>query len=171
MILNRTLFLFVAVLLVVVQSTLANLFAIRGAKIELLPALVVYCAVATNLPTALLVAFGGGLLQDVLSAGPLGLSVLPLASIAIVLDQTRRYLVRDFFLVQSLLGAAAALAVSVWMFLCQLVMAGHSTASASTLQLVFWVVLSSAVLTPLLFRALDRLLHCLGHPPGRFEAP
>jgi rod shape-determining protein MreD len=169
MILNRTLLVFVAVLLVVIQSTLANLFTIQGAKVELLPGLIVYCAMATSLPTALLVAFCGGLLQDVLSAGRLGLSALPLCGIAIVLCNARPILFRDVFLLQCLLGALAALGTSVWMVLCQAAAVGHNIISGSTFVIIFWVVLASAVLTPLLFRVLDGLIRLMGHEPGKVE--
>lgn len=169
MILNRALLVFVAVFLVVLQSTVANVFTIRGIKMELLPALVVYCAMATSLPTSLLVAFCGGLLQDVLSAGRLGLSVLPLCGIAIVLSNLQPVLLRDFWVVQALLGGAAALFTSVWMVLCQLVTVGHNTVTAGTIATIFWVVLASAVLTPFLFRGLNRTLRLMGHEPGKEE--
>ncbi len=169
MFLNRTMLVVVAVLLVVIQSTVANIVTIQGAKIELLPALVVYCSMATSLPTALIVAFGGGLLQDVLSAGRLGLSTLPLCGIAVVLASVRPMLFRDFFPVQSLLGGAAALVTSVWMVLCQMVSVGHGTVTNHTISTIFWVVLASAVLTPLLFRMLDRLVRLIGHEPGKVD--
>jgi hypothetical protein len=34
---------------------------------------------------------------------------------------------------------------------------------------IFWVVLASALLTPLLFRALDKLIRLIGHEPGKEE--
>ena len=169
MILNRSLLVFIAVLVVVIQSTVANVFTIQGAKIELLPALVVYCAMATSLPTSLLVALSGGLLQDVLSAGRLGLSALPLCGIAVIISSARPSLFRDYFVIQALLGGAAALFTSVWMVLCLLAAAGHATISASMVGTIFWVVLASALLTPLLFRVIDRLFRLIGHEPGKVE--
>jgi rod shape-determining protein MreD len=169
MILNRTLLIVVAVLLVVIQSTAANIISIQGAKLELLPALIVYCSMSSNIRTALLVAVCGGLFQDVLSAGRLGLSALPLCGIAVVFSNFRPLLFREFFVIQSLLGAMAAFFTSVWMVLCQLVAAGHNTVSAHTIATVFWVVLGSAVVTPLLFRVLDGLIRWMGHEPGKVE--
>jgi rod shape-determining protein MreD len=170
MILNRAILILVALLLVVLQSTVANVFTIQGAKIELLPALIVYCAMGTSVPTALLVAFCGGIMQDVLSAGRLGLSALSLCGIALVLAQFRLLLFRDFYVIQALLGGFAAFAASLWMVLCKLVAAGQNTVSALTVATIFWVVLTSAVFTPLLFRALDRLFRLMGHKPGKMEA-
>lgn len=167
MILNRTLFVLLAMLLVVIQSTVANVFTIQGVKVELLPALVVYCAMSTSLPTALLVAFCGGLLQDVLSAARLGTSVLPLCGIAIVLFQMRPVLVRNFYLSQALLGAMAALFTSLWMALCQMVFVGRNLIAGFTLLTIFWVVVSSGLLTPFVFQGLDRLLLFIGHRPGK----
>ncbi len=169
MILNRTLLVFVGVLLIVIQSTLANLFTIQGAKIELLPALVVYCSMSTSLPTALIVAFCGGLLQDVLSAGQLGLSILPLCGVALVLSYLRPLLFRKFFVVQILLGSVAALCTSVWMVLCQLVSVGHGVVSDATIATIFWVVLASGCLTPALFRLLDGIIRLMGHEPGKVD--
>jgi len=169
MILNRTLLIFVALLLVVLQSTLANVVSLAGAKIELLPALVVYCSMSASLPTALLVAFCGGMFQDVLSAGRLGLSALPLCGIAVVFTNFRPLLFRDFWVIQAVLGGLAAFAASVWMVLCQLVAAGPNTVTLRTAFTVFWVVVTSALLTPLLFRLLDRLIRLIGHEPGKLE--
>ncbi|MSR64655.1 MAG: rod shape-determining protein MreD [Verrucomicrobiae bacterium] len=169
MILNRSLLVFVAVLLVVLQSTMANVVTIQGAKIEMLPAFIVYCAMSTSLLTSLIVAFSGGLLQDVLSAGRLGLSALPLCGIAIILTTIRPLVFRDFFVIQILMGSAAALFTSVWMVLCQLIAVGHSTVNQSTVATIFWVVLASGVLTPLLFLVLDRLIRLIGHKPGKVD--
>jgi rod shape-determining protein MreD len=169
MILNRAFLICIAVLVVVIQSTLANVITIQGTKIELLSALVVYCSMATSLPTSLLVAFCGGLLQDVLSAGRLGLSALPLCGIAVILSNARPVLFRDQFIVQALLGGAAALFTSVWMVLCLLATAGRVTISFSMIATIFWVLLSSAILTPLVFRLMDKLIRLMGHEPGREE--
>lgn len=169
MILNRTLLVFVALLLVVIQSTVASVFTIQGTKFELLPALVVYCAMSASVRTALLVAFCSGLCQDVLSAGRLGLSALPLCGIAIVFTNFRPLLFREFWVIQSLLGALAAFAASAWMVLCQLVSVGHNTVTIATLATVFWIVVTSAALTPLLFGVLDRLIRLMGHEPGKVE--
>ena len=125
--------------------------------------------VCLSAATALLVAFCGGVLQDVLSAGRLGLSALPLCGIAVILYSIRPLLFRDFFVIQALLGSAAALVTCVWMVLCQLASVAHNTISNSTIATIFWVVLASGVLTPLLFRVLDKLIRLIGHEPGKVD--
>ena len=49
-----------------------------GAQVNLLPALMVYVALSSSLPSVALLAIAGGLAQDAFSANPLGVTTLAL---------------------------------------------------------------------------------------------
>ena len=65
------------------EATLSAPRNLLGAQIDLLPALMVYAALNSGLPTIALLAMFGGLWFDTLSANPLGISILPLAAIGL----------------------------------------------------------------------------------------
>ena len=61
---------------VFVSATFNGLRVMVGAQFDLLPSLMVYTAMSHGLFSVTLVAIGGGLLFDSLSANPLGISVI-----------------------------------------------------------------------------------------------
>ena len=67
-----------AFLAVFAETALSAPRHLLGAQIDLLPAIMVYAALNTGLPTISLLAIFGGLSFDSLSANPLGISILPL---------------------------------------------------------------------------------------------
>src|SRR5690606_20343825 len=78
---------------------------------DLVPSIIVYASLYASLPTTLLTAVLAGLSMDALSAGPLGLSVLPLAAVGMFLHWRRELLLRESVWAQAFLGGAAALVV------------------------------------------------------------
>jgi len=137
-----------------------------GAQVNVLPPLVVYCAVNTEVATLTLVAVCGGLWSDTLSANPLGISVLPLFWLGLALHRWRDVLLRELAYAQCVLGLAASLLVPLGTLLL-LVTAGESP-------LVGWgslwqlgvMGIGGAALTPLFFRLLERLVRWFTHPPA-----
>ena len=95
--------------LAAVQARLPTLGWAGGLRLELLPCLVAYGALAWRRPgTALLYAALAGLAQDALSAAPFGLSLLGYGTGVLVVIWLRRWLDRDLPWVQMLAGAAVA---------------------------------------------------------------
>src|ERR1700690_1638914 len=78
----NTIFGFAAAFLAVFGETIfsapRHLF---GAQIDLLPALMIYAALNTNVVSVSILAIAGGLWFDALSANPLGVTILPLFAI------------------------------------------------------------------------------------------
>ncbi|MBX3745909.1 MAG: rod shape-determining protein MreD [Verrucomicrobiae bacterium] len=86
--------------------------AVRGvlsAQPDLMPALVVYAALSSGLGVTVATAMVAGLAADTVSSGPFGLSVLPLATVGLVLHLRRDLLLRDSVWAQALLGGAGSL--------------------------------------------------------------
>src|SRR5260370_20014058 len=71
-----------------------------GAQIDLLPALIVYASLYSNLAGLTLLSVLGGLWFDSLSANPLGVSVAPLFVIGLVIYAKRELILRDQTLAQ-----------------------------------------------------------------------
>ncbi len=84
-----------------------------GAQVDLLPPLVVYTALSGGLPSVCLVAGGGGLFFDSLSANPLGTTVLPLMAAGIVVHGLRELILRDQAFAQMIIGAIVSFLVPV----------------------------------------------------------
>src|SRR5579862_7419529 len=77
---------FVAVFL---QAVVSGPRDFLGAQIDLLPAIVVYASLSSNLITVSLVAVLGGLWFDALSVNALGVSILPLFVVAFLIYPRR----------------------------------------------------------------------------------
>ncbi|MBL9138248.1 MAG: hypothetical protein JNK85_20435 [Verrucomicrobiales bacterium] len=100
-------------LVVFLQGWLSGFRGFMAAQPDFVPGLVVYSALSSSLPTTAATALLGGLGMDALSAGPFGLSVLPLMSLGVVLHLRRDLLLRDSTWAQAALGGASAVAVMV----------------------------------------------------------
>ena len=79
-----------------------------GAQVDLLPALMIYAALNTNLATVSLLAVLGGVWFDSLSANPLGVSILPLFAVGFPICLRRDLILRELPFAQIVLGAAAS---------------------------------------------------------------
>ena len=86
-----------------------------GAQVDLLPALMIYAALNTNIATVSLLAALGGLWFDALSANPLGVSILPLFAVGFPICLRRDLILRELPFAQVFLGAAASAAVPALM--------------------------------------------------------
>ena len=105
--------LFATWLVAFLQAWFTGLHGLVKVQLDLLPALVVYAALNAGFPTTVAVAVLGGLGMDSLSAGPFGLSVIPLTSLGALLHWRRDVLLRDSAWAQAALGGASAVAVMV----------------------------------------------------------
>jgi len=91
-----------------------------GAQIDLLPPLMVYAALNTDLITLSLLAVLGGLWFDSLSANPLGITILPLFAAGFPIYLRRELILRTAPFAQLVLGAAASAAVPALVLLLML---------------------------------------------------
>ena len=123
-----------------------------GAQIDLLPALVVYASLATNLATVTLLCVLGGLFFDTLSANPLGVSVLPLFVAGVAIYSQRELILRDQLFAQCVLGLAASALVPLLTVLLLLTLGRSPLIGWGSIWQ--WLVMSvgGAIATPVLFR-------------------
>src|SRR5208282_1961267 len=81
-----------------------------GAQVDLLPVLMVYAALNSDIVTVSLLAVLGGLWFDALSANPFGISIPPLFAIGFVIYLQRELILRELPFAQFVLGAVASAA-------------------------------------------------------------
>jgi hypothetical protein len=111
--LHTILILAAAYLAVFWEAAFPGIRRVLGAQIDLLPPLMVYAGLRTDLTTVSLTAVLGGLWFDSLSAAPLGVSVLPLFLAGASIYATRDLILREQPFAHVVLGFAASLAVPV----------------------------------------------------------
>jgi len=117
--------------IVFLEASSVRLHGWLQAQPDLLPALVVYAALYSNLPTTAAVAILGGLGSDTFSSGPLGLGVVPLLVLGVLLHQRRDVILRDSAWAQASLGAVASGTVWLAGFLLVFVLWPFASAGAS----------------------------------------
>lgn len=103
-------------LAVALQAHMPTLWWLGGARVELLPALVVYAALTMHRRRALVLALVAGLAQDALSAAPFGISALAYGIAAIVITSLREALDRDLPWMQWSAGGLTSITASVVAF-------------------------------------------------------
>jgi len=120
-------------------------------QVDLLPALMVYASLCTGLPTIALLAVGGGLFFDSLSANPLGASILPLFAVGVAIYWRRELILRDQPYAQFVLGLAASAAVPFFTVLLLLTAGQQLLLGWGSLWQWFVMTLGGGVATPILF--------------------
>ncbi|MCX6907554.1 MAG: hypothetical protein NTY01_05870 [Verrucomicrobia bacterium] len=164
-------FLFAAVVLTMaLQCALAGVVHLAGAKLDLMPAMVVFAGLFTAWNRALFVAVACGLLFDALSFQALGLSVAPLAAAAAVINHFQRVLYRDNVVLQLALGAATSLAVSLWTWLLLQFGATPLPFEFEIAAKVALIALLAALGTPLLLWLMKGAARWFGQLPGGQKA-
>jgi hypothetical protein len=136
-----------------------------GAQVDLLPALMIYAALNTNVVTVSLLAVLGGLWFDALSANPLGVSIPPLFAIGFLICLRRDLILRELPFAQIFLGAAAS-AVAPGLAVLLLLTGGQEPLLGWG-SLWQWLVMTAggAVATPFIFAVFDWCQHALGYQP------
>ncbi len=163
--LHTALVLLATFLAVYAQAALDGVRNFIGAQVDLLPSLVVYASLNSGLWTMLLVAVGGGLWLDSLSANPLGISVLPLFIVGFIIQRYRGLILRDQFPAQVLLGLAASAATPVMTLL--LLINTEKPPVLGWYSLWQWFVVSvvGGIATPLWFGLFGRAMRALCYQP------
>jgi cell shape-determining protein MreD len=148
---NTSLIYVTAFLAVLGEASLPGFRYWLGAQVDLLPALMVYTALHTNLTQVACLAVLGGLWFDSLSANPLGITILPLFAVGFVIFLKRDLILRDLTFAQIILGAAAS-ALVPFLSVMMMLSAGQSLLLGWG-SLWQWLVLTAGGggATPLLF--------------------
>ncbi len=106
--LNMAAVLLVTYLGVFVEACPGGLRNWLNTQIDVLPVLVVYCALNLNLTSLTLTSVLGGFWFDTLSGNPLGITVLPLFLVGFAIYGTRDLILRDQPYARLLLGTSAS---------------------------------------------------------------
>jgi rod shape-determining protein MreD len=136
-----------------------------GAQIDLLPALVVFTALNSDLVTLALLAILGGLGFDSLSANPLGVTILPLMLVGFPMYLRRDLILRDLPFAQFVLGAAASALVPALVLI--LLLNGGKQPLIGWGSLWQWMVMTAggAAATPVIFAFFAWCDRTLGYQP------
>ena len=136
-----------------------------GAQVDLLPVLMIYAALNTNVPTVALLAVLGGLSFDSLSANPLGISILPLFAVGFPICLQRDLILRELPFAQVFLGGAACAAVPA--MTAMLLLTGNQEPLLGWGSLWQWLVMivGGALATPVIFALFNWCQHALGYQP------
>jgi rod shape-determining protein MreD len=163
--LNPILVLATAFLAVFGEAVLSGPRNLLGAQVDLLPALVIYAALNTNIVVLSLLAVFGGLWFDSLSANPLGLSILPLFVVGFPVFLQRELILRELPFAQLILGGIAS-AVAPLVSVLLLLTAGKVPLLGWG-SLWQWAVMTvgGAVATPFFFALFEWCDKALGYQP------
>ena len=170
---NPIALLIVAYLAVFFQATLNELRPFVGAQVDLLPSLMVYAALSGGLVPLTLLAVGGGLWMDSVSANPLGSTTLPLFVVGLVIQRNREYILRDQAYAQLMVGFSASVAVPLLTVLLLLNTEAHPLLGWFSLWQWLVVATVGACATPLWFQFFDWIGGRLNYrtlPEGGYRA-
>jgi cell shape-determining protein MreD len=154
----------IAYLAVFWESAFGGLRHILGAQVDLLPSLMVYAALCTDITTVTLLAVAGGLWFDSLSASPLGVSLLPLFLVGLAIHVKRDLMVRNQTFAQATLGLAATAAAQLLTLLVLLTKRQAPLLGWGTVWQLVVVCVGGAVATPIWFELFGWLDRTLVHP-------
>jgi rod shape-determining protein MreD len=163
--LNSILILAAAYLTVFGQAVFPGVRQLLGAQVDLLPVLMVFAALNTNLAIIAMLAVCGGLWFDALSANPLGVTILPLFVIGFVIHSQRELILHKLSFAQIVLGAVACAVVPALTVL--LLLTGGAQPLLGWGTLWQWLVMTAggAVATPVIFALFAWCNHALGYQP------
>jgi rod shape-determining protein MreD len=163
--LNTILILAAAFLAVFGEAAFPVLRHWLGAQVDLLPALMVYSALNTDIVTVSLLAVSGGLWFDSLSANPLGISILPLFAVGFVIYLQRELILRELPFAQFVLGAIASAVTPALIIL--LLLTGGQEPLFGWGSIWQWLVMTAggAVATPVVFEFFGWCRRTLGYQP------
>lgn len=163
--LNSILVLAAAFLAVFGEAVLSGPRHWLGAQVDLLPALMVYAALDTNLTAVSLLAVLGGLGFDSLSANPLGLSILPLFVVGFPIFWQRDLILRDLPFAQFILGGVASAVAPALALLLLLTAGKYPLLGWGSLWQWLVMTVGGAAATPILFALFAWCDRALGYPP------
>jgi hypothetical protein len=136
-----------------------------GAQIDLLPALMVFAALNSNILTVGLLAVFGGLWFDSQSANPLGVTILPLALIGFPIFLRRDLILRGLPFAQFVLGAIASALVPTLTILLLLNGGKQPLIGWGSLWQLIVMTAGGAAMTPVIFALFAWCDRVLGYQP------
>jgi rod shape-determining protein MreD len=136
-----------------------------GTQIHFLPILIVYSSLTYGLGTITALAVVGGFLFDSLSETPLGVTTLSLFLIGWALHQFRGLLLRELPYAQFVLGTGACAVAPVLSLIGLMLLDEHPLLGWVSLWQWAIVALAGGLLTPIFFKALDRVDRALNYQP------
>ena len=145
------------------EAAFPGIRRLLGAQIDLLPPLMVYAALRSDLATVSLLAVLGGLWFDSLSATPLGVSVLPLFLAGVTIFATRELILREQPFAHLVLGFAASVAVPVLTLILLLTETKALLLGWGTVWQLIVMAAGGAAATPISFLFFEWLLRILTH--------
>jgi rod shape-determining protein MreD len=154
-----------AFLAVFAETVLPGPRELLGAQIDLLPGLMVYAALSSDIWTVTLLAITGGLGFDSLSANPPGVSIIPLMLTGFLIHLRHDLILRSLPFAQFMLGAAASALVPALVLI--LLLNGGKQPLIGWGSLWQWLVMTvgGAVATPVIFAFFAWCDRTLGYPP------
>ncbi len=163
--LQTILILAAAFLVVFGEAAFPVLRHVLGAQVDLLPVLMVYAALNTEMVTVSLLAVLGGLWFDALSANPLGISILPLFAVGFLICFRRDLILRELSFARLVLGTAASAAVPVLSLLLLLTAGKQPLLGWGSFWQ--WIVMTAggAAATPPVFALFGWCQRALGYQP------
>ncbi len=164
-VLNTILIFAAAFLAVFGEAVLPGVRHLLGAQVDLLPAIMVYAALNSNLAVVSLLAVCGGLWFDALSANPLGVTILPLFIAGYVIFSQRDFILRELSFAQIVLGTVASAVVPALTVL--LLLTGGKEPLLGWGSLWQWLVMTAggALATPVIFALFDWGNRAFGYRP------
>ena len=139
-----------AVLAMGAQCSLSGVFNIGGARLDLMPAVVLYAALSGSWQQTMVTAVVAALLLDTPSFARLGLSVPPFLVVGLAINHFQKVLYREHALVRCGLAAAISLAASLWTWLTLRLTATPLPMTAAVVgKMVVISILAAAVALPL----------------------
>ncbi len=163
--LNSTLILLTALIAIYLECTFDGIRHWLGAQIDLLPPLIVYAALRSNPITMAILAVGGGLCFDSLSANPLGVTILPLFLVGFVIYMRRGLILQDEFYAQFVIGATASAVAPVLTVMMLLSGRQGPILGWGSLWQLLVMTTAGGLATPILFWVFDRLNSALTYRP------
>jgi len=160
------LILLAAFLAVFLEASFGGIRHLFGAQIDLLPALMVYASLRTNILTVTLLAVLGGLWFDTFSDNPLGVTILPLFLAGFLIYPRRDLILREQYYAQFVLGLSASALVPLVVVL--LLLSARQSPILGWGTIWQWLVVSvgGGLLTPVCFRVFDWLNRALTYRPA-----
>jgi rod shape-determining protein MreD len=152
-----------------IQCSLAPVFNIGGAKLDLMPAIVLYAALTGSWQQTMGAAVVAAFLLDTPSFARLGLSVPPLIIVGLAVNHFQKLLYRDHLIVQCGFAAAFSLAASIWTWLTLQLSDAPLPMSLGVLLKIVGIAALASVVAPLVFRVLDVLRRWRRYGPVNVE--
>lgn len=154
---HPALLLFATYIAVYLQCRVTLVRDLIGVQPDLLPAIMVYASLTSNLATVGLLAFAGGMWFDALSLNPAGVTVFPLLITGLVLIWFRDLLLRDQPYARQVLGFCAGVAVPALSLLLMMSLGSSPLVGWGTVWVLLVLGVGGAILTPLMFLLFERL--------------